>query len=326
MKNILFISTTFNLYYLDIISEMKKLNCNVDWFSDRPSNSIIMRAAIRVNKNIVDRQITKYEKKILKYATKKIYDTIFVILGQSFHEEFWVELKKIQAQAKFIYYLWDSVANFPCITNNAKYFDKVYSFDKQDCQTLECEFLPLFYVSDFAEKKYELEQYDFCYIGTFKPDRYSKINEIIHNLEIQGMKGYVYFYIHSRSVRFYYRMKYKNIMKNVNHKLFYKRLSKKECSSLEHKSKIIIDVPQEHQNGLTIRIFEAMALRKKIITTNEDIVNYDFYYPQNIYVAKDGKINFDDIFFGEDFKNIDENIYNKYSLKQWVKKVLGVEN
>ena len=63
------------------------------------------------------------------------------------------------------------------------------------------------------------------------------------------------------------------------------------------------------------------AAKKKLITTNEDVVNYDFYRPENIYVYK-GKIDLGDIFFEEDYKEVDQEIYEKYSLRSWLKEIV----
>ncbi|WP_228731997.1 MULTISPECIES: hypothetical protein [Pseudomonas] len=54
------------------------------------------------------------------------------------------------------------------------------------------------------------------------------------------------------------------------------------------------------QAGLSFRFFEAMTSRKKVITTNKSVVDYDFYNPANILV-------------------IDE----KYTLQGWVKTVFS---
>ena len=45
----------------------------------------------------------------------------------------------------------------------------------------------------------------------------------------------------------------------------------------------VLDSAQDGQLGLTIRVLEAIGAKKKIITTNEDVINYDFYY-QRIYM------------------------------------------
>ena len=74
--------------------------------------------------------------------------------------------------------------------------------------------------------------------------------------------------------------------------------------------------------GLTIRVLEALGAKKKLITTNKDIVNYDFYHPENIYVY-DGKVDLENIFFTSEYFEIDYEIYKKYSLESWLKEILS---
>ena len=55
------------------------------------------------------------------------------------------KIKDCQPNAKFILYQWDSIKNFPYIVRMHKYFDKCYSFDKEDVGHYPClQFLPLF--------------------------------------------------------------------------------------------------------------------------------------------------------------------------------------
>ena len=71
------------------------------------------------------------------------------------------------------------------------------------------------------------------------------------------------------------------------------------------------------QIGLTIRVFEALGAEKKLITTNTDIVNYDFYCEENIYVY-DGMFDLEAPFFKMPYKKIEQDIYEKYSLRNWL--------
>ena len=87
-------------------------------------------------------------------------------------------------------------------------------------------------------------------------------------------------------------------------------------------SNIILDIPMANQNGLSMRTFECMGYHKKIITTNKNVLNYDFYKPENIYYYDGEKIDFDNIFFKSEYLEIDEEILKKYSLDTWVDKLL----
>lgn len=70
-------------------------------------------------------------------------------------------------------------------------------------------------------------------------------------------------------------------------------------------------------------MLEALGAKKKLITTNEDVVSYDFYRPENIYIyIYNGKIDLDNIFFKENYKELSKEIYDKYSLRNWLKEIV----
>ena len=83
----------------------------------------------------------------------------------------------------------------------------------------------------------------------------------------------------------------------------------------------VLDSAQDGQLGLTIRVLEALGAKKKLITTNKDVVNYDFYKPENIYVYK-GKIDLDNVFFKSEYKDVERAVYEKYSLRSWLKEIV----
>ena len=89
--------------------------------------------------------------------------------------------------------------------------------------------------------------------------------------------------------------------------------------------KVILDLVRENQDGLSFRIFEAMALKKKIITNNKTILDYDFYNPNNILLLNDELSNLDLSFFESDYQELPKEIYEKYTLENWVKKVFELK-
>ena len=62
---------------------------------------------------------------------------------------------------------------------------------------------------------------------------------------------------------------------------------------------------------------------KKIITTNKDIINYDFYNSKNIYIIERENININKDFINEESQKIDNNIIENYNLKNWIKKIFN---
>ena len=52
-------------------------------------------------------------------------------------------------------------------------------------------------------------------------------------------------------------------------------------------SRIICEVVQKGQSGLTVRALEALFFEKKLITNNESIIEFDFYDSNNIFIFRD---------------------------------------
>jgi hypothetical protein len=65
-----------------------------------------------------------------------------------------------------------------------------------------------------------------------------------------------------------------------------------------------------------MRTFETLGMRKKLITTNDDILNYDFYNPSNILVVDRNNPQLsEDFFLGKYVDN--SEIISKYHVDQW---------
>ena len=61
-----------------------------------------------------------------------------------------------------------------------------------------------------------------------------------------------------------------------------------------------------------------------MITTNVDIVNYDFYRASNILVYP-GTIEERKAFFENSYEELPEELYRKYSMNSWMKRLLSGE-
>jgi hypothetical protein len=86
---------------------------------------------------------------------------------------------------------------------------------------------------------------------------------------------------------------------------------------------IILDITKQGQIGLTFRPFEALGLRKKLITTNVAVKDYEFYDPENILIIQPGRIRLEKDFFEKPFKEVPDSIREKYHIRQWLARVLA---
>lgn len=310
-----------------IVNELNEMGYEVDFFDDRPSTNAWIKAAIRINKNLIGTYIKKYFESVMKTVRNKKYDVVFLISGQSlsFSESMINEIKLCQKDAKFVLYQWDSQTNFPYIKQVQKYFDKCYSFDRRDIEeTPSLKFLPLFYSRKYEEigKRNNTNfKYDFCFVGTAHPKKYKFIKMMSEQLKSVYPNQFIYFFFPSPIVYFYRKIMNNELRKAKYNEFHYVPLKGKDMNDVYETSRCVLDSAQDGQLGLTIRVLEALGAKKKLITTNEDVINYDFYKPENIYVYE-GKIDLENVFFTHEYKEVSREVYEKYSLRSWLKEIL----
>jgi len=186
-------------------------------------------------------------------------------------------------------------------------FDKVYSYDKKDVEKYDLEFLPNFIPYDV-----ELEEPG---EGVFNISSHDNRFETLEKIALQLKEiNYPYNII----VR-----KEKNFLSETI-KIVQEYMSLKDVIDMMKSASILLDIQKENQQGLSFRVFEALGYNKKLITTNKDIANYDFYRPENILIieSKDPLISKD--FLEGPYVPVAENIKVKYRRQYWIEKVFGV--
>lgn len=327
MSKILLIAPTFFGYYKEILNELESMGYSVDYVSDIPNNSNIYKAVTRINRNLGKFSVNKYFNQRIKILIEKNkYDFVFCIIGMtfSFFPNIIEKIKEYQSEAKFLMYQWDGEKNIKFITKMHKYFDKVYTFDRIDAlQNDRYEFLPLFYIKKYEDVKILNDyKYDVSYIGTAHPQKIKYIMEMSNKLLNVYSKQFIYNYMPSKLKYYYHKLtskEYKNIKLSD---LKFEKITSEQAQKIFEESKCILDSPQSGQIGLTIRTIECLGARRKLITSNEDIKNYDFYNPENIYIYNDN-FDYENVFFKSNYKEIDNEIYEKYSLSNWLKTIFN---
>jgi len=328
-KKVLMIASQYFGYYRKIEEELKLLGFSVDTFSDRPTQNSLFRAVSRINPKLVRKKVGLYFESIIEATKNTKYDYVFFVRGMSycFSDEMMKKLKATQSSAKFLSYQWDSIINLHDIESFWHYFDRCFSFDRIDTLKHEkLEFLPLFYDRDYEElgkQKTDEFEYDCCYIGTAHPKKFKFINEMSKKLKGVYDKQFIYHYMPSKLKFFYHKLKNVEYKKAKLSDFKLDTLSKTKTMQIVKHSKCVLDSPQDNQDGATIRVIESLAAKVKLITTNKDLVNYDFYNPKNIYIY-DGEFDFENEFFKEPYCDVDEKIYEKYSLRGFLKQIFDV--
>lgn len=324
-KRVLFFYlATFN-YENEIRRAMERAGAVVDFYNERPTNNVMARILIRLNRNLIDKYITKYYEHVIAETMGNQYDFIFFIKGESISPKIVEMLRNTHPEAKIVMYYWDSIANNHNAKNMLNCFDKVLSFDKNDSKEMNLQFLPLFYIpqySDIAKKKVE-QRYDMMFAGTTHSERYEFVNGIANQIREAGGKCFTWFYFPSK-VNFY-KLKYDNPkFRSAKIEDFqFTPMLREKLLEYYAESRIQIDMQHPKQTGLTMRTIETLGAKKKLITTNPDVVNYDFYRPENILVVDRYKPVITKEFINTPWVDIPEDVYEKYSINSWLNTIFA---
>ena len=221
--------------------------------------------------------------------------------------------KKNPVASKYVYYT-NAVRNSRIKPNNIPKDWRVYTFDISDSKEFDIEYSPEYYTEHQENIKYDLK-YDVCYVGADKTNVRLKnlldIKEVLRKNKVQN-----FFHI------FRVLKKYNKYELQETTNMF---LKYEDIQRIILESKCILELQMEGQSGCTLRTLESMFLNRKLITNNKDIVNYDFYNPNNIFVienADDFKDRFNDIlkFMRSPYQKLPDMVKNNYKFCKWLER------
>src|SRR6188768_1275311 len=232
--------------------------------------------------NFVSKLILNKNQKKLFYnkVIRERLETIFKEL-QGFDDVFILRPDLIKSHLPFIKnhckrlitYFWDSFARIPEGRTTIQYFDKFFSFEPKNVKDHNLLFLPNFYPPDLAANKDNEPGFDLSYVAS-SDDRLPALERILDSLNHLHLKTNI-------------NIVATETVANKNEKSirwFTDVLPRNETIRIMNDSRVLLDIAQPKQDGLSFRVFEAMKLEKKIITTNRTVAAYDFYNPANIFI------------------------------------------
>jgi len=334
-KKILFFAPSFFGYEYAIKNKLEELGALVDLYDERPSSNSFIKAIIRSHNKylgfLISQLIQRYFTFILKENQDKNYDYIFIIKGEIFDEKIVLLLKECYPNAKLILYLWDSITIYKSIQNSLYLFDSAFTFDSKDALKFEkLKFRPLFYTDKYADCRVEANsnfefKNDILFIGTVHSDRWLFLQKIKEQALEKGLKVDYYLFIQSPLV-FLARKLFDKRQKGLSLKnIKFRALSQDEIIKRTYASKSVLDIQHPKQTGMTMRTIEVFGAQRKLITTNQNINQYDFFEPSNVSIIDRENPILSKDFFEVDFHKSDSLLTHKYSILGWINDIFGFE-
>lgn len=324
-KKILLIVPRFFGYEKEIIDELQRHGVQVDWLPDRPFDTPALTALTKVGPQMIFPLADRLYDKLLGGFGSTHYDWVLVVNGQTLSSPFLQRLRGNYPAAKFILYLWDSLVNRSHVRHNFSVFDRVLTFDHLDAKKYNLLLRPLFYGRGFTKTASDGKEsiYDISFVGTAHSDRFNVVDRVKAQLA-PDIAAFWYLYLQAPWVMYYYRLT-KPDMRHARIADFeFKPLTKTEVQSIFFESKCVLDIEHPGQVGLTMRTFETMGSQRKMVTTNMNVRDYDFYKAENICVIDRAAPNISADFLQSPFVPIDQSTYGKYAIESWLKEVLDL--
>lgn len=318
-KRILLLYARFFGYDQIVKTELENLGADVDLYDARANISTFEKALLKIYSGFYRRKQIKFHMLIQNQNMHKHYDYIFT--NENLDKDILLRYKTLYPDAKLILYLDDSAKNLRHVEKTFEYYDKVMTFDRGDSEEYGIDFRPLFFNKIVQESDGDnRSNYNLCFIGTIHSDRLNVIDKLCE--DING-DNYIYMYLQSPFMYFYYYITNPVFRKYKFTDFRYKQLPMSVVAEKMAESNVILDIQHPNQTGLTMRTIETLGKRRKIVTTNSDIKNYDFYNSGNIAIIDREKPIVDGSFWSSEYKNVPSEMYYKYSIEGWIKDIFN---
>lgn len=334
--NILFLVPQYLDLYKPIESELKRRGYQITTIFDEHINGDpfykeenLIKRTNKYIKNLINNVHEKYWRTLInknKNLNTTLYDIFICINGYSLSSTLIKYLKTKNPKIKTILYLWDTV-NYYNFKRHFSHFDKILSFDWEDCKKYNIKYLPFYWI---PYNKDNNTKYKLSMIGSNHDDRFIIASKISSILDKYNIPYNIKLYTPIRNITIKDRIKYLWYqIKNDNNKineykiqtgklksklLIDKFISPNEVQNIMQNSEYILDTDRSSQSGTTPRVIWALAQNKRIITTNSHIKKLPFYDEKFIYIIDRTNPKIDFI-----IKDINNN--EIYSGKNYIEKL-----
>lgn len=254
---------------------------------------------------------------MFKHIKSRKYDIILVKAPFSLDHKFFQRLMDYFPGTLKINYNWSSVEKFDFLPYR-KYFDKVWSFDINDCEKYGLDYYPLFYLTEFEKIGLNNNKlYDISFVGSIlSAGRADFLNNFLEQIKKDGVRHKFYLFCHDRVQQLRFIFKKPSLFRYTGTKF----MPLNEVLEVVKNSISMIDYPMDIQSGLTIRTFETIAAGLLLVTTNSNIQREPFYNPDKIKIIKSDLSDFDPDCINEYEPQWDQS-FEQYSVNNWIRKI-----
>lgn len=305
---ILLLGSSFFGYLKRVSCELQKLNDVDEFYTYKESFKDRLIRKLHLNNGAHE----AYYNQFILNNRERDYD-IVLVMGGRFPDRFMRDLRKSHPKSRFILYLSADMYHYKFSDAYLRNFDKIFSYSLSDSEQYGFLYRPWF----FSEKRRTIKDIDISFIGSIHRNR----KKILYSCYNSGYFS-VFYYIYSDRIAFIRHFyEWRSMMRYIK----FNGLPYDKYIDMLSQSFATLDIPETNQNNITTRPIEAIATDTKIITTNKNIVNYDFYDPANVMIiGKTTEWSAVREWLKLPYKPISEEIISRYSIESWCNEVISL--
>ena len=307
-------------YTFHIADELRSRGAEVRVYDERPSQATAAKIYMYFFRSLAPQYFMNYIKKIVKETEGYNPNVVFVVRGQAFDVATLSYLRSVYTNARFIFYQWDPLCG-KRVKDILDIYDDAFSFDTDDVKNNpEFKFRPSLYLNEYLKiTEEEKRKYDVAFVGTLYNNRWPVIKKFIDYFDKNGSKAFFYLYMPSWTLYLWdFIRKFTFVSPKRMH---FTAMPFLENVDVVKDSKCVLDIVYSKQTGLSMRAFESMAAKRKYITNNPIVAEYDFYDPNNILIVDTENLDIPKEFIDSPFRDIDSAIMKKYSVVGFVDEI-----
>ncbi|ROV56044.1 CgeB family protein [Neisseria chenwenguii] len=219
-----------------------------------------------------------------------------------------------------INYQWDGIDRFPDIFDYLPYFDRFFVFDRQDAEKYPqygFQTATNFHF-DYPLPETANTSGGIYFLGGDDPSRAAEILSFIAAARRLDLPLDFHIYSKNGRARQVFGDEGMTYLDRSSILSFEQNLQKVQTASA------VTDFVSADHQGLSFRIFDAMCYRKKLITSNPQVVAYDFYHPDNILIWDNEAESKLADFLTRSYHELPSEIYAKYGFRNWLHYLLDI--
>ncbi len=283
-SHVLLVSPAFFGYERSIEEEFRAAGAEVTYVDERFSNHWTARALVRLAPAVARPLTHRHFRRALARLGDRRVDLVLIIKGETVPEWFLREVIRRNPAVRTAYYSFDAKPAKDNADRLIPLCDAAFSFDRADVAAdRRLQYKPLFVSRAYTPGAHHRDRgVAMAHVGTVNPERYALVTAVAAAVG----PATVHLYAPARTYVTLRRVVDPRFRRIDPRGVSTRKLAPEEVAARFREARVVVDVQQSGQSGLTMRTFEALASGAALLTTNPSVAEEEFFDPSRIAIVR----------------------------------------